>query len=151
MHKAIGRTLYEFAAFPVGLAGLVGSKRAGHLQVRLSHRLLGDPVSPPAARPSRGRVVIHSLASLPLNLVAFALVAEAWSLFVFRGFLYPVFADGHLEDSWGGPTLAGAWLVHWLLGLPLVAAVAVILVPITRVQTRLTRRLASRSNERGQR
>ena len=103
------------------------------------------------ARPSRSRVIGHSLASLPLNLAAFALVAAAWSIFVTRGFLYPVFADNNLEDSWGGPTLAGAWLVHWLIELPTVAAVAAILVPITRAQARLVRGLARQGDRAGHR
>lgn len=149
VHKAIGRTLYGFAAFPVGLAGLVGSVWAGGLLVRLSHKLLGDPASPPGAPPSRGRVMVYSLASLPLNLVSFALIAAAWSIFVTRGFLYPVFAGNDLEHSWGGPTLAGAWLVHWLIGPPMVAAVAAILVPITRAQARLARGLAHQGDRAG--
>ena len=86
--------------------------------------------------------MVYSLASLPLNLVSFALIAAAWSIVVTRGFLYPFFAGNNLEDSWGGPTLAGAWLVHWLIGLPMVAAVAAVLVPITRAQARLVRGMA---------
>ena len=34
-----------------------------------------------------------------------------------RGVLYPLVAADDYENSWGGPTLAGAWAVHALLGL----------------------------------
>ena len=32
------------------------------------------------------------------------------------GILYPVFDAANLRNSWGGPTLAGAWVTHFALG-----------------------------------
>jgi hypothetical protein len=40
------------------------------------------------------------------------------------GIFYPVFDAGNLQNSWGGPTLVGAWVTHLALALGLLVAVA---------------------------
>lgn len=135
--------VYAVAALPVGLVGLLatplgGAGAVGRTQRRLARRVLGVPL-PGAASPARLRVtglVGFWLTSLPVNLLAFVLTAPFWLLFLTRGFLYPVFGANNLEHSWGGPTLAGAWLAHWIQGPPALIVITVILWPIGRFQAR---------------
>jgi acetyl esterase/lipase len=123
------RALYPLLALPVGIACLmlilVGKHAtAASLQRGLIHGLLALPF----AVPSTGRVLAHSLVSLPVNLASFVLSAYVWLLLpVNLG--YPLRTDTtaeSLQDAWGGPTLAGAWAVHavggilaFLAGLPI--------------------------------
>jgi hypothetical protein len=137
------RSAYSALALPVGLAGLVvtvfgGAERASSWQRALTGRLLGSQVS--SGRQGTLRVLRHGLASLPVNLLAFVLVVPIWAVFVTRGVLYPVFGAGNLEDSWGGPTLAGAWFVHFIQGPPLVLLAMALIAPVNRLQARLARR-----------
>lgn len=58
--------------------------------------------------------------------IAFVLTAPVWVLVLFRGVLYPAIGADNLEQSWGGPTLIGAWATH--LAIAVAALVAVSLV-----------------------
>lgn len=131
--KISGRNAYAVVALPVGLAGLFGA--GGSAQRTLARRLLGVPV-PDAT----GNVRRHSLASLPADLVSFALMAPAWAVFITRGVLYPIFGADNLDKSWGGPSLAGAWVAHFIQGPPLLLALTLVLWPISSFQARLIRK-----------
>ncbi|WP_236581697.1 sensor domain-containing protein [Rhodococcus sp. T7] len=85
------------------------------------------------------RVVAHSVLSLPVGTVAWFVVALS-VIAAFRGLFYGLITDDSYEYSWGGPTLAGAWLVHLVLGLLLVPVAVWILRGIAVLQTG-TRRL----------
>lgn len=63
-------------------------------------------------------------------------------LFVLRGVLYGLIDWGPYDNSWGGPTLPGAWAVHLLVSLPFAAAAAAALVGIATVQRHLPGRRA---------
>ena len=138
---------HALVALPVGLAGLVAgpfgrAESVGRIQRALARRLLGVPVAE-ATRAAGGetrRVLRYSLACLPADLLSFALLGPAWAVFITRGVLYPVFGADHLERSWGGPSLAGAWAAHFIQGPPLLFAVTLVLWPVNRYQTRLARR-----------
>ncbi len=41
-----------------------------------------------------------------------------------RGAFYPVFDAGNLKNSLGGPTLAGAWVTHFAIGIGVLFGVA---------------------------
>jgi hypothetical protein len=41
------------------------------------------------------------------------------------------------EGTWGGPTLAGAWIVHFLIAAGMAVPVFLALRPLTRLQARL--------------
>ncbi|MGW1452650.1 hypothetical protein ACWCO3_30995 [Micromonospora sp. NPDC002411] len=62
-------------------------------------------------------------------------------LMVLRGVLYGVVDPGPYDNSWGGPSRGGAWLAHFLVGLPLAAAGLAALIGIAAVHQRLTGRL----------
>jgi hypothetical protein len=127
------RAVYALIALPVGLcclvllaAGRVGIAAAARL--RPLRRLAGLPVSP---APTRGRLTRHLLLSLPVDAVAGAVAGYVWLLLPMN-LLYPLrlaVYDESAVDSWGGPTMAGAWAVHaagglatfLIVGLPLIA------------------------------
>jgi hypothetical protein len=52
--------------------------------------------------------------------------------------LYPVVGLDDLEDSWGGPTLVGAWAVHLAIG---VAALVVVSFAVAVVSSRPSSRV----------
>lgn len=85
-------------------------------------------------RPARRALLAHVGATLPATVVAFTLAATATLLLVMN-LGYPLRADvdgwdrthlfsssANVGDAWGGPTLAGAWLVH-AVGASAIAAV----------------------------
>jgi hypothetical protein len=143
----LGHNAYALVALPVALAGLVAglfgrAAPVGRIQRTLAHCLLGVPVAEAVTSP-RGesrQVLRYSLADLPANLVSFALLGPAWAVFIARGVLYPVFGADHLDRSWGGPSLAGAWVVHFIQGPPLLFVITLVLWPLSRHQARLAGR-----------
>jgi hypothetical protein len=141
------RTGYTLLAPPVGVlslpAALLGRHRAAaRWQRGLARRYLTLRVGEPANRDTVGRVLAHALLRLPLDLLSLALTAYLW-LLVLGNLAYPLRPGtmGSYRDSWGGPTLAGAWAVHAAVGLLFLFAIPWILKGTTALQSRLTRRL----------
>jgi hypothetical protein len=142
----VRRALYPLLALPAGVAGLAMTvlgmrRRAGSSQRVLLHRLLDERVGGTAAE---HRVTRFLVLALPLNLGAFVPAAYLWLVLVLN-IGYPLRGDTtpqSLRESWGGPTLAGAWALHavggalvfLLVGLPVLAGLA-------WLQGRLARRL----------
>ena len=62
-----------------------------------------------------------------VSMVSLVLTGPLWLIVVFRGVLYPLIGADHLRDSWGGPTLAGAWAAHFALGVAILLAVSFVL------------------------
>jgi hypothetical protein len=52
-----------------------------------------------------------------ISIPAYVVTALVWAVQVRSGILYPLFDAGNLHNSWGGPTLAGAWAAHFALGI----------------------------------
>jgi hypothetical protein len=136
----LGYQAYALVALPVTLLGLAcgpfgAAASVGRMQRTLATRLLRVRVAAP--RGADARVPLrYRLAALPFDVVAFALLAPAWAVFVARGVLYPVFGADHLAQSWGGPSLVGAWLAHFVQGPPLLLFLTVVLWPVRRRQAR---------------
>ncbi|SNY49997.1 hypothetical protein SAMN05421748_110187 [Paractinoplanes atraurantiacus] len=132
------------AAIAAALAGRPG-KAAGWWQV-LRERLLGAEggrIQGPTPAPRRSAVAGH--AALSALLGAAALVPLGLEvLTVLRGLLYGLVDHGPYDHSWGGPTLAGAWLAHFAIGIPIIVAAALALTGIAAVHQRLTAALAGR-------
>ena len=59
--------------------------------------------------------------------LALVVTAPLWLIVVLRGLLYPAIASDHLENSWGGPTLVGAWVVHLMIGVGMLLAASFLL------------------------
>jgi len=51
-----------------------------------------------------------------IHLAAYLVTGLVWAFLLPDGVLYPIFDSANLEHSWGGPSLACAWVVHFLLG-----------------------------------
>ena len=62
-----------------------------------------------------------------VSAIVFILTGPLWLIVVLRGVLYPIVGADDLEDSWGGPTLAGAWAAHLGLGVAILLAVSFVL------------------------
>ncbi|CCH21743.1 hypothetical protein [Micromonospora lupini] len=145
--RLAGRSLaYCATLVPVALLALVtapvgGADAAAARWRRLRTGLLGAPPTPtPDRRPGPVAVLGHGLLSLLLGFVAL-LPLGVQLLLVLRGMLYGIVDPGPYDHSWGGPTRAGAWLAHFLVGLPMAAAGLAALIGIAAVHQRLTRRL----------
>lgn len=139
VRTGLRRSAYSALALPVGLAALVvtpfgGAGRAGRWQRGLAARFLDETGL------GRAHAVRHAVVSLPVSVLAFVLVVPIWAIFVTRGIFYPAFGADNLEDSWGGPTLAGAWFVHFIQGPPLIMLSMALIAPVNRLQARLVRR-----------
>jgi hypothetical protein len=57
-------------------------------------------------------------------IAAYVVTGVVWFPLLHSGIFYPVFDAGNLQNSWGGPTLVGAWATHFALALGLLLAVA---------------------------
>ncbi|QGV80745.1 hypothetical protein [Streptomyces ficellus] len=120
------RVAYLLVALPAGLLGVP------HL---LARRLLGVDLGAPAPR----RLVLYALLATPVNAVALAVTVYGWSL-VPMNLGWPLRA-GDPAQAWGGPTFAGAWAFHAVVG----GIGFLLLMPwIGRGVTALQRRLAFR-------
>lgn len=110
--------LFILLALPVSLAcvplALLGRYRvAARLQTGLAGKFLKFRAADTAAGLVAGRVIAHTLLSVPLSVASLTLTVYLWSL-VPPNLAYPL-RPGTMDsyqDSWGGPTLAGAWAVH---------------------------------------
>ncbi len=87
---------------------------------------------------SAWRAIVHSVLSGIVGLLSWFLAFLAVLGFT-RGALYPLIADHDYQNSWGGPTLAGAWAVHALLGVGLFPLWVLLLAGIGWYQVRLLR------------
>ncbi|MCF3183063.1 hypothetical protein IPZ70_24415 [Streptomyces polychromogenes] len=88
------------------------------------------------AGPGGARLLAHSLLCLPLGLLALIPLGMQL-LFVLRGMLYPVVQAGPYTNAWGGPSLAGAWLAHFGVGLLSAVVGLGVLWSLNRLHARL--------------
>ncbi|SFP85084.1 hypothetical protein SAMN05421810_103607 [Amycolatopsis arida] len=95
-------------------------------------RGLAAPVTAVARGRRRPLRLLVSVPVFLLSLLVWYLVARVATYGLFWN------ADTDHAESWGGPTLAGAWLVHALIGLALVLAALGLLRPLSRVLARPT-------------
>jgi hypothetical protein len=62
-----------------------------------------------------------------VSMVCLVLTGPLCLIAVLRGVLYPLIGADDLRDSWGGPTLVGAWAVHFALGVAILLAASFVL------------------------
>jgi hypothetical protein len=136
------RAGYALLALPVGVAcvplALLGAP-TGRWQRALVRRFLGAAL-PPATRAGG---LLHALAATPLNLLTVFVTVYGWSL-VPMNLGWPLRAGSDYSDAWGGPTFAGAWAFHAVVG----GVGFLLLMPwlgrgLAALQTRLARALLS--------
>ncbi|MGV9272267.1 hypothetical protein [Streptomyces griseosporeus] len=132
------RTAYAVLALPAGLVPV------GRWQRALLRRLLGVRV--PAG--GRGRPLLHALAATPLNLVVAAVTPYGWSL-VPMNLGWPLRVGDDYASAWGGPTFAGAWAFHAVVGgLGFLLLMPWLVRGMTAVQARLATRVLGRGGNR---
>jgi hypothetical protein len=139
--------VFGLVALPLTLAGQV--RRVARLR---QQRLDTSPTPAANPPPGPGRVGLATALTLPLTLVSFA-VALLILYLAYFGELYPLRPDtiaylGDMfrpfpggEDSWGGPTLVGAWIVHAMVAVGLQAAGLALLRGLGALCGRITRPL----------
>lgn len=133
--------LLPAAVVTLGALAAGRAEQAGSWWARAGEQ---DPTTlTPERRPGAWRLVAHALVCVPLGLVALIPVGIE-ILFVLRGVLYPLVDHGPYDHSWGGPSMAGAWAVHFLVALPFAAAGLGALWLLARLHTRLAGRLWGR-------
>lgn len=105
MRRRLGsNTLVVATALPaVIMAGIATATNRVELAARLRQRVVG------------------------VSVVFLVVTGPLWLIIVLRGVLYPVIGADDLQDSWGGPTLAGAWAAHLGLGVAILLAVSFVL------------------------
>jgi hypothetical protein len=96
-------------------------------------------------QPRSGPLVVAGHAVLSFLLGVTALVPFGLILaFIFRGVCYGLVDHGPYDNSWGGPSRAGAWLAHFLISLPIAGVAVLLLVGIAVLHGRLSMVLAGR-------
>ena len=99
----------------------------------LAGRASAAPPACAAGRPRRAAVLLLG------ELLPWVMVIGAAVLSVVRGAFYGFVDDGPYDDSWGGPTRAGAWLAHFGVGLLTLSVAALMLVGLGALRARLER------------
>ncbi|MEV4756797.1 hypothetical protein AB0J86_17015 [Micromonospora sp. NPDC049559] len=127
--------LLAVAALPAILLGRAGTAVSWWRALRT--RVLGAPSVEPRRRAGFFAVAGHGLLSLLLGAAALPPLGVQL-LMVLRGALYGLVVSGPYDHAWGGPTLAGAWAVHFLVGIPTSAAGLALLIVIAALHQRLT-------------
>ncbi|WP_051393341.1 hypothetical protein [Glycomyces arizonensis] len=87
--------------------------------------------------PTSARRIVHAITAFVLGLTSWVLFAFVALTFA-RGALYPIFDHGPYDDAWGGPTLGGAWLVHFLLSTVFQIVVLLLVAGIGALNRRLS-------------
>ncbi|WP_420805393.1 hypothetical protein [Amycolatopsis decaplanina] len=106
------------------LPGYLGGAK---VQRRLTRRWLGRESG---ARPRFVAAFGPSAVAFLLSLLLFYLVGRIAT--------YGLFWTGSdPEGTWGGPTLAGAWIVHFFIAAGMAIPIFLALRPLTRLQARL--------------
>ncbi|MFJ4627060.1 hypothetical protein [Streptomyces sp. NPDC088847] len=145
------RTAYALLALPLGLAciplALLGAPTA-RWQRGLVHRFLDpdrtDPTDPTdlPGRPRAGGLP-HALLATPLNLVTAFVTLYGWSI-VPLNLGWPLRAGDDYSTAWGGPTFAGAWAFHAVVGgIGFLLLMPWVVRGLTAVQFRVARSLLS--------
>ena len=130
MIGAVARSaFYELLALPLAFTRV-------RTRLRVPRLLLREPVG--AHHVSLGRCLIHSALSGGLGLLGWFL-AMLSVLVLVRGLAYPLVAADGYENSWGGPTLAGAWAVHAALGVLIAPVFVGSIALFGRLQLRVIR------------
>jgi hypothetical protein len=134
------RALFALRAFPTGLVAFGAAASGRHRWAGRWQLDAAEPGTSDNHSPSWWRIFTHSALSLSIGAVAW-FVAFLSLVAAFRGVFYGLITDDSYRYSWGGPTLAGAWLVHLVLGLLLVPVALWILRVIGSLLVGLAQRL----------
>jgi len=133
---------YAVLALPVSVAcvplALFGAPTA-RWQRKLVRRFLGADIPGTA----RGGGLPHALLATPLNLITAFSTLYGWAI-VPMNLGWPLRAGSDYSSAWGGPTFAGAWAFHAVLGgIGFLLLMPWVVRGLTAVQLRVARSLLS--------
>ena len=136
------RTAYALLALPLGLAciplSLLGAPTA-RWQRSLVHRFLGTDLP---GGPRAGGLP-HALLATPLNLITAFITLYGWAI-VPMNLGWPLRAGDDYSSAWGGPTFAGAWAFHAVVGgIGFLLLMPWVVRGLTAVQLRVARSFLS--------
>nr|WSY55092.1 hypothetical protein OG999_36475 [Streptomyces sp. NBC_00886] len=136
------RSAYAVLALPVSVAcvplALLGAPTA-RWQRGLARRLLGADIPGTA----RGGGLTHALLATPLDLVTALVTLYGWAI-VPLNLGWPLRAGSDHSDAWGGPTFAGAWAFHAVVGgIGFLLLMPWVVRGLTAVQLRVAKSLLS--------
>ncbi|MFG2373434.1 hypothetical protein ACGFY9_18415 [Streptomyces sp. NPDC048504] len=139
------RTAYALLALPLGLAciplALLGAP-AARWQRGLVRRFLGADSIDPSGTPRAGGLP-HALLATPLNLITAFITLYGWAI-VPLNLGWPLRAGDDYSGAWGGPTFAGAWAFHAVVGgIGFLLLMPWVVRGLTAVQLRVARSLLS--------
>lgn len=124
------------ALLPRGLWAL-GLTLAGDGEGARRRALRVAPAPAGAAPSTTARLLRQAAAAVLLG--ALALVAAGvLGMMLTRGVFYGLVDQGPYDDSWGGPSLAGAWLAHFAASLPVDVLAVALLDVLARLHRHLT-------------
>ncbi|MGW3101417.1 hypothetical protein [Streptomyces sp. NPDC001100] len=140
------RTAYALLALPVGLAcvplGLLGAPTARR-QRGLVRRFLDTDIDTDMPGAARRGGLRHALLATPLNLLTAFVTVYGWAI-VPMNLGWPLRAGDDYAGAWGGPTFAGAWAFHAVLGgIGFLLLMPWLVRGLTAVQLRVARSLLS--------
>ncbi|KAF0846966.1 hypothetical protein [Nocardia caishijiensis] len=119
--------IFELIAVPLAFTRV-------RTRVRVARRTLREPVG--AHGVSLLRCLAHSVLSAGVGVVGWFLALLSVLVLV-RGLAYPMLVGDGYRNAWGGPTPAGAWAVHAVLGLLLAPSFLAVVAVLGRLQVRL--------------
>ncbi|MFD3745542.1 hypothetical protein [Nocardia sp. NPDC058633] len=120
---------YELLALPLAFTRV-------RTRLRVPRLLLREPVG--AHNFSLSHRLTHSVLSGGVGLLGWFLAVLSVLVLV-RGLAYPLVAADGYQNSWGGPSLAGAWATHAVLGVLIAPLFGGMIAVFGRLQLRLTR------------
>ncbi|MGW7516215.1 hypothetical protein ACWGJ2_11545 [Streptomyces sp. NPDC054796] len=133
------QTVYAATLLSSGLAALA-ALTAGRKESARARWLRAGTLFPGADSPGAPRVLGHAVLTVLLGASALVVVLVE-CLAVARGLFYGLVDDGPYNTSWGGPSLAGAWLTHAAVAAPIGVAGLGVLWLLARLHQLLTARL----------
>ncbi|BCJ43257.1 hypothetical protein GCM10010168_00010 [Actinoplanes ianthinogenes] len=141
-HRIGQAVLYSAGLTPVSAASL-GLLVAGRPATadRLATGWQSRLGPPPELRGRFLPVAANAVMGLLLGLLTLIPLAVE-VIVVARGLFYGWVDPGPYDTSWGGPSRGGAWLVHFLISIPIAAAGIAALIGIAALHRRWTARLA---------
>ena len=150
--RRLGRgLLYCAGLIPLSTAALLSAlggrptTAAGWLHAWQRRVLGAAPVALPGGRVAAVAadaavgVLLGVLAVIPLGVQI---------LFIARGVLYGFVDRGPYDTSWGGPSRAGAWAMHFLVSVPIAGAGLFMLAGLAALHLAWSRRLAGQRGSR---
>ncbi|GAB2609129.1 hypothetical protein GCM10027269_76670 [Kribbella endophytica] len=91
--------------------------------------------------PTRPLMVTHRVIAVAHGLLAVFLIG-LWGIAVVRGPFFGLVEHGPFgPETWGGPTLTGAWIVHAAVAVPVIVLIPLALWGMRRLHATMTRGL----------